>query len=228
MAGAAESFAAPFISGKDSFYNSFETPDGRTVSVPMTLVMSALGIVEDVSDVLGTAVVSPSAKICLLGRTRPELLGTAYAEVTDLQSGTVPDVDPNRALQHYQRFYEAVRSGLVTSAHDVSEGGLGVCLAEMGFGDRVGMNVSLERVPVEHEISSTEILYSESGGRIVFTVDEDDVEQIQSIMADESFAVIGEATKDHHRLKIEDNDLIVDEPLKELKHSWTTGLEQSY
>lgn len=229
MSEAAESFAAPFISGKDSFYNSYETDDGKMVSVPMTLVVSALGIVEETDDVIGTSVLSSDSSLCIVGETAGELAGSALGEVTGEDTGTVPDVDSASALERYRAFYECVREGLVRSAHDVSEGGLAVTLAEMGFGGRAGLSVDLSRVPSDGDLTPAEYLFSESGGRIVFEVNNDDVEAVENKFNAHEFAVIGETTNQHERLSVTgDGETLLNEPIEELKDRWQNGLEQYY
>lgn len=229
MSESAEAFGTPFISGKDSFYNSFETPSGETISVPMTLVMSALGVVEDRDHVLGTAIQSEGNHLCILGETRPELLGSAYGNKNDTEQGVVPDVDPEIALERYRRFYRCVREGLIPSAHDVSEGGLAVCLAEMSFGKRAGIDVTLDSVPTSGDPNLTETLFSESGSRIVFEVSEDALSDVENILEDQAFSVFGQATSNYDCLRFQGNgEEIIDESIEELNDLWASGLEPHY
>ncbi len=230
MSEAARAFETPFISGKDSFYNSFETPDGETVSVPMTLVVSALGIVEAQEHALGTALTGTgNTVLALVGETRPELLGTAYSDREEIEEGTVPDVDPARALERYQTIYECNQNGWIRVAHDISEGGLGVCLAEMTFGLRAGLDVDLEKLPVDGSPEVVERLFSESGGRIILEVHEDDWGEVRSTFGDQSIAKIGRTTSGHENLRIQnDGRIILDESIEELNDRWASGLEPHY
>ncbi|MFB6344437.1 MAG: phosphoribosylformylglycinamidine synthase subunit PurL [bacterium] len=229
MSEAAETFAAPFISGKDSFYNSYETESGEMISVPMTLVVSALGVVEDTDDVLGTSVLSSDSSLCILGATERGLTGSALGEAVDIDGGQVPDVDPDSALRRYQGFYHCVSEGLINAAHDVSEGGLAVTLAEMGFGNRAGLSVDLSAVPAEGGLTPEEVLFSESGGRIVFEVESSDLDAVRDKLSGHAFSVIGETTDQHGRLTVTNEyGAIVNEPLRGIKERWQTGLEPYY
>lgn len=230
MSEAAVDFEAPFISGKDSFYNSFETPDGLTVSVPMTLVMSALGIVEEDEHALGTAVTGTGDTVlCLAGETRGELLGTAYGEQVGLEDGAVPDVDPAHAHERYQNIYKCVENGWIRAAHDLSEGGFGVALAEMSFGHRAGLDVDLDEVSAGGDLTATELLFSETGGRMLIEVQEDDLDDVESAFGDQPFGVVGRTTPEHDRLVVDrDDETILDEAIEELNDRWASGLEPHY
>lgn len=129
---AALSFKTPIISGKDSFYNEYLGPDGRRHAVPPSLLVSALGFVPDVNQALTSFLKKPGNSLWLLGDFGP----------VHRQGEEVPCVSV-RAREVYRAFFGAARAGEVAAAHDLSEGGLAVALAEMCMGGRRGARIAL-------------------------------------------------------------------------------------
>ena len=160
IAAAAEEFEAPFISGKDSFYNYFETEDGP-INIPVTFLCSGIGIVDEQRHVTGSSLRKSDSVLCLLGLTRDEMGGSVYGRIIGLKGALVPQTDCAKNLGTYRKFHQARSAGLVLSAHDVSEGGLAVTAAEMGFSGRGGIEIDLARIPGHSaEISSSVALFS--------------------------------------------------------------------
>ncbi len=105
-------FGAPFISGKDSLNNEFRGENG-TIRIPHTLLVSALGIVDDVTKCVTSDLKRAGSKLVLVGHGRPD-----------------PKVMRDVA--------SAIRSGRVRACHDLSDGGLAVCATEMAIGGGLG------------------------------------------------------------------------------------------
>ncbi len=157
---------APFVSGKDSLNNEYLGADGERHAVPPTLVITAVACVPDAD-----AAVTPDLKragnaLVFLGRTRAEFGGSHFDLVSpfDGPPGAVPAPDPG-APARYLGLHHAIRSGLVRAAHDVSDGGLAVALAEMGIGGDLGIAAELPGA------DATVALFAESTGRIVIEVE---------------------------------------------------------
>jgi phosphoribosylformylglycinamidine synthase II len=133
----ARRYAMPFVSGKDSLYNEFEGEP-----IPGTLLISALGLVPDLRRVADSAVTNVGDDLWLVGEGTTRLGGSLAAEVLDLGSMEVPEPlsDP---LPRYRAVHRLIRAGQVHAAHDCSEGGLGVALAEMAIGGRLGISVTI-------------------------------------------------------------------------------------
>lgn len=168
---AAVAHATPFISGKDSLYNEYVATDGTRRPIPHTLVISAIGIVPDVSRVVTTAPPAAGEVVVLVGDTRDELGGSHLDDVlgTD-HGGEVPGPDPGSPVR-YRALHRAMSAGLVTACHDLSEGGLAVAAAEMCIAGRVGMALELEG-------DATVELFSESLGRLLLTVRAGNAEEV--------------------------------------------------
>jgi phosphoribosylformylglycinamidine synthase len=138
---AALAFGTPIISGKDSFYNEYLGPDGRRHAVPPSLLVSALGFVPDVSKAVTSFLKSPGDSIWLVGRFEPSFLDKDAAGA-EADLGAVPGVDPGAQVV-YKALFEAMQAGEVAAAHDLSEGGLTLALAEMCMGGRKGADIVL-------------------------------------------------------------------------------------
>ncbi len=231
MAAAADSYSAPFVSGKDSFYNYFETAEGP-VSIPVTALISGIGVVEEKAHTTGSSLRRTDSAICIVGTTGPELGGSVLARRQGLVAA-VPKTDCEVALASYRAYYEAIKAGLILSAHDCSEGGLAVTLAEMAFSNVAGLDISLDQLPVAGDPGKAAQLFGESTGRIVFEVAQDSLDQIREIFAQQidagSFGVIGGCTADHASLRIEwGKETLIDAPIDELKSLWKNGLTPYY
>jgi phosphoribosylformylglycinamidine synthase len=148
----------PVTGGNVSFYNQ----TGETPILP-TPVVGVLGVVEDVRRRLTHGFTAGGAHIVVLGETRDELSGSTWADVVHGHLGGLPpavDLEAERALA--ELMLEATATGVLESAHDLSDGGLAMALAESCFGHGIGAAVVLEDPFLD--------LFSESAARAMVTV----------------------------------------------------------
>lgn len=228
LAEAADGFNAPFVSGKDSFYNYFEI-DGESITIPVTCLVSAMGVVESLSHRVGATLTRSDSRIALLGLTGNHTAGSAYADHLGADGAKVPDADPAAALARYRKVHQAIQHGWIRAAHDLSEGGLAVALAEFGFGGKAALEIDLAQVPEETPLASRTLLFSESGMRILFEIDPQHEANLADLFADEPWAVIGHSAPGPARLRVSrGNTLLLDESLTELKETWKTALQPYY
>jgi phosphoribosylformylglycinamidine synthase len=224
MAQAAIAYGAPFVSGKDSFYNYFITDEGP-VSIPVTLLVSGLGIVDDISQVVGASQRRIDSKICVLGRTRPGLRGSVLARhVNGCGLDAAPAFDEAEAMAGYRAYHQLVKQGAVLSAHDVGEGGLAVALAEMAFSGKAGIRVDLDRLPVEGECTVAELMFGETPARLLVEVA---VEHLEAARA-AGLVVIGESTREPWLHLSRAGSTLVDVAAADLKAIWKGGLTAFY
>ena len=161
MAEACRVFETPVVSGNVSLYN--ESPRGAVHPTP---VIGMVGVLEDVSHLVRSAFQAPGDRLVLLGVSRDELGGSLHVRLEgDGLVGEPPAVDlaGERALQ--EALLALAREGLVRSAHDCSEGGLAVCLAESAVADReapLGVDVELPA-----GVPDDAALFGETQGRAV-------------------------------------------------------------
>lgn len=162
----------PVTGGNVSFYN--QTGD---VPIHPTPLVGVMGIIEDVSRRIPSGWQDEGQNIYLLGTTATELSGSAWADVVhDHLGGLPPTVDLAGEKRLAGLIAAARDEWLISSAHDLSEGGLGQALAEgvmrFGLGARVWLTELMERDGVD----AASALFSESTGRVIVTVPrEDDV-----------------------------------------------------
>lgn len=151
------SYAMPFISGKDSLFNEFE---GQ--AIPGTLLISALGIVPDLNRAISSATMCAGDDLWLIGQGSEALGGSVAADLYNLRASNVPQplVKP---LPRYRALHRAIMSNLVSAAHDVSDGGIGVTLAEMAIGACCGVDVTIPAGGLD----SFTALTNEGPGRLV-------------------------------------------------------------
>jgi len=188
----------PFISGKDSLNNEFRPSNAnQPISIPPSLLISAMGQVDDVARCVTMDLKRPDGYLYLVGNTADELGGSHYAMIHGLDGGRVPGVDFQLARRIFEAVHRAIDSGLVRSCHDLSEGGLAVAAAEMAFAGGLGARISLSQVPHNIEQPSAEqLLFSESNSRLLLEVAPEHAEALVDLLADVPHAFIGEVIEE--------------------------------
>ncbi len=231
IAEAADAYSAPFVSGKDSFYNYFETKDGP-VSIPVTILISGMGIVEDKAHVVGASLRRSDSVIAMLGATGGDLGGSVAARLLNFEGLNVPGTNLEANITLYRKYFEAVKAGWILAAHDVSEGGLAVALAEFAFSGKGGLDLSLDQLPLEFEdafLTGFCQLFTETPGRLIIEIAPEHREQVAGHFADVAYGELGTATDAHRNLRIEwGKEVLLDESLSELKSLWKNGLAPYY
>jgi len=218
-------FGTPFISGKDSLNNEFQF-EGKTISVPHTLLISAIGVMEDVSRAVSMDFKQAGDLIYLAGTTSSELGGSEYFKAQGFVGNRVPEVDPHRAKELMDRLSQASEKGVVRACHDLSEGGLGVAAAEMSFAGGLGAKIYLKSVPQGELMDRDDfILFSESNSRFLVEVAPQDRDEFERIMAGIKMAPVGEVN-DSGMLAIYglNERQVVSVSIEELKNAWQRPL----
>lgn len=226
---AALAYGAPYVSGKDSFYNYFETEEGP-VNIPVTFLCSGFGVVEDASHVRGASLRRSNSAIFMVGNTEDEMGASVYARLKGISGAKVPQTDCAKNYELYKAYYEkALTQGLVLSAHDLSEGGLAVAAAEMAFSGIGGMQIDLDALPTTGGWQNNAVpCFSESTGRFLVEVDEDMAAEFQAAMAGFPCARIGSATTDGQLTITAKGSTVLQAEIAELKSIWKNGLTPFY
>ncbi len=221
----AVAYGVPLISGKDSMKNDYVN-GGERISIPPTLLFSAVGIVEDVSRAITMDVKEAGHGVYLLGRTRAELGCSELLAELGMEGGAVPTLDPEETLRGYRALYGAIQAGWVRSAHDCSDGGLGVALAETAFAGGLGLELHLEPLAREEGLSMAELLFSETPGRLVVTVSADHQKAFEERMKGVNCRLLGEVTA-AGRLVVQGKESVpvLDASLSALKEAWQRTLK---
>ncbi|MBQ2814600.1 MAG: phosphoribosylformylglycinamidine synthase subunit PurL [Akkermansia sp.] len=226
---AALAYGAPYVSGKDSFYNYFETEDGP-VNIPVTFLCSGFGVVEDASHVHGSSLRRSDSVLFLVGNTEDEMGGSVYARVKGVKDCKVPQTDCAANFAIYKQYYDkALTQGLVLSAHDLSEGGLAVAAAEMAFSGKGGITLNLDTLPTVGGWKNNAVpCFGESTGRFLVEVDPDMADEFAAAMAGTPCARIGSATTDGKLTITAGGATVLQAEIAELKNIWKNGLTPFY
>jgi phosphoribosylformylglycinamidine synthase len=219
-------FETPFISGKDSLNNEFVCDDGIRIVIPYTLLISAIGIVDDVNKCVTMDAKQSGNFIFAVGLTRNELGGSHYYKVNGQLGANVPITDLKIAAETAKRIYRAMNAGLIRSCHDCSEGGLATAMAEMAFAGGCGIEVDLRGLPATDDCVKTEaMLFSESNSRYLVEVEPQNFDEFAKLMLNIPFGQIGEVIEDK-KLLIHDKNykIVIDEGLDALKNAWQKPL----
>lgn len=217
-------FNCPLISGKDSMKNDYVGPDGK-ISIPPTILISVIGKMDDATKAVSMDIKKPGNHIYLLGRTNRELGASEYFASFGIVGSSVPKVDAASAMNRYQLLHAAIQDSLVSAAHDVSDGGLAVSLAEMAFAGGSGLEIDLGSVSARDNLNDTEILYCETPSRIILEVSPENTEKIEDLFGADA-ACIGKSIEDTRLIiKGRDQTTIINQDIYTLKTAWKEPLD---
>jgi len=211
----------PFISGKDSLNNEFRPAEGEPIAIPPTLLISAMGQIDDVSKCVTMDLKKPGNVLYQLGETKNEFGGSHYTAEYRLNylAGTpapndiVPELNVPEAKRLYETLHSAIMRGLVRSVHDLSEGGLAVAVAEMCIAGDYGATL-----PGDFDVVT---LFSESNSRFVIEVEPKHTAALETLFANLSIRKLGEVTLEKVLTFGESFSANVDE----LKAAWQKPLD---
>jgi len=218
-------YRMPLISGKDSMKNDYMI-GAKKISIPPTLLISAIGKIDNVYRAVTIDAKKPGDVVYILGVTKEELGASEFYAMKGFIGNSVPKVDAKSAYKLYSRLSSAISEGLVASCHDCSDGGLGVALAETSIAGMLGMGVDLRLVPREGVERNDSLLFSESQSRFVVTVSPTNAARFEKLLKGSIFARIGKVN-DSGRFVITglNGSLIIDASVAELKHAWKKTLD---
>ena len=206
IAKACTTLNTPVISGNVSLYN--ETNGEAIYPTPM---IGMVGLVKDLDHVTTSEFKQAGDKIFVIGKTGADFNGS---ELQKMQLGRIEgelfdfDIDKEKMIQ--DKVLQAIREGLIQSAHDCSEGGLAVALMESAFGNELGLSATLDM--------PSEWLFSESPSRFVLSVRPEHVEEVKEVFGQDAVE-IGEV-KDTRiaEIRTQTEKLTID--VKEVKDLW--------
>jgi phosphoribosylformylglycinamidine synthase len=222
----------PFISGKDSLHNEFSytNADGQreVISIPATLLISAMGQVDDVRKCVTMDLKKAGNLIYQIGQTFDHLAGSHWSLVSGTTGGAVPTVDGGLAKRIFQAVHAAIGNGLIRSCHDLSEGGLATAIAEMAFSGGLGAEVSVDQIEVAG-VSDADLvrarLFSESNTRFVVEVTPEEQAAFEAQFSDLPLAFLG-TVESAPTLTIKSGDeTVIDAPIDQLKNAWQSPLD---
>ena len=218
----AMAYKAPFVSGKDSLNNEFACEDGTQISIPSTLLISAMSIVDDISKCVTMDAKKASNLLFIVGETKNELGGSHYYKIKGHLGANVPRLDLGSSPRIARKIAEAIAEGLVVSCHDCSEGGLAVALAEMAFAGGLGIEADLRGLPRSKGCTRPDAqLFSESNSRYVVEVEPEKFDSFAKLMLNVPFGQIGRVTEEQTLvITTEEGETVIEADIGALKQAW--------
>ena len=237
---AAKAYRTPFISGKDSLNNQFVTEDGRTIQIPPTLLISGFAIVNDIHKSCTMDLKGAGNSIVLVGSTSKRLGGSHWALLAGIDESSsleMPCVDLTQGPRIAAAVAHEIASGVIRSAHDCSEGGFLVAVAEMAFAGGIGAQVDLAKMPISQAEKSAAIsaagdafdpyalAFAEDPSRYILEVKSSDAHALRARFAAAGIpsAIIGQ-TDSSSELRVCHGDIDLGfESLEKLRAAWSSG-----
>ena len=218
-------YEIPLLSGKDSMYVDGHLTgrygESHKLSALETLQFSTIGVIADIDKCVSMDSKVPGDLVYALGLTRNELGGGEYYQHLGYTGLNVPEVYPNRFLPLYRALSGAIGDEAVASAHGIYRGGLGVHIALVAMAGNLGMDVDLGSVPVAESLRDDIVLFSESAGRFLVTVDPAKKDVFEQQFKGQPCACIGKVTAEKEvSIKGNDGKVIFSKPVAELKQAW--------
>ncbi len=215
LAEACRAFHVPVVSGNVSLYN--ET-DGQSIHPTPTVAM--VGLIENLGQSPGAGFTHAGDRLVLLGRDHGEFGGSAYLRLLfGIERGAPPRVDLDAEARLASLLRAAVAKGLVRAAHDVSEGGLAITLAEATFDSGLGARLRTALSPTA--------LFSESQARAVVAVAPSHLEQFLALAEKLGVPALEAGEVGGERLVIEADGATIDAPVDRLRELWATALPKA-
>ncbi len=228
MAEACNAFESPIVSGNVSFYN--ET-DGKGILPTPTIGM--VGLIDDTRKIITHGFKKEGDVIAVLGESKDDLAASEYAQTilgrtTDelIANGVLPNIDLEQERLIQDTLLTLADKMLLSSAHDCSDGGLAVAIAESCFSSlgrhTIGANIELS----DNGLSAESALFGESPSRIVISFAAEHLEAVKAIAADCPFEVIGTVAGKELRIAIGGEQKVA-VPVDELESAWAGRLQDT-
>jgi phosphoribosylformylglycinamidine synthase len=193
MGKACRTFKTPVTGGNVSFYNQ-STIDSKTVPVLPTPTIGMIGLIDDKQHITSLALDKEGLTLILLGGHHDDMGSSQYLiHYHNVELSPAPAFDLDAELKMQQGLLDLIRSGLVSAAHDVADGGLFTSLFEMGRVSGIGVDVK-----VEGDGRLDGYLFGEAQGRVVIAVEHDKVDQVTEKLnaGQQPYAVLGSSKGD--------------------------------
>ena len=231
ISDACRALNTPVTGGNVSLYNEIKKDDGTLQPIHPTPVIGMVGGVDDIKTVIGLGWRQPLDVIYLLGVAPGNaeavslgLAGSAYQELkTGSLAGRPPLTDFSMELKVGSLVRDAIAQGLLGSAHDCSDGGLAVALAESCIASGLGIEIDL----VAHGVRLDRVLFAEGGSRVVVSVKGDQVGQWEDLLKanhDLPITQLGVVTEHPHLLIRVDQEPRLNLDVEQCRLAYTSAL----
>ncbi len=213
----------PIVSGNVSFYNE----STRGTAIDPSPHVTCVGILDDYAKAITMRVKREGSALCLIGPRKDELGGSVHYQLQGELGANVPTVDFAAATREIHAVIDLIGARLCLACHDISDGGLAACVAEMllgGEGDgAIGASLSLEG-----GLRTSALLFSQTGG-FVLEIAPEHLARCEELCRDAGVALtrIGETIAAPELRIAHNHKAIARVPLARLAHAWLTGLEEA-
>ena len=223
----AMAYGTPFISGKDSLNNEYQTAEG-TIAIPATLLVSAIALVPDAAKCVTSDLKETEGSVLyLVGLTKNELGGSHYYALRKAVGNHAPLPDLATAPKLLAAMHQAIQAGLVRSCHDLSEGGLAVAAAEMAFAGDIGLKITLSKVQrTDDVVRDEQILFSESTTRFLVEVHPLNAAKFERLLKGLPRTQLGRVMPEKRFVCVGlGGENVIDESLEDLRQAWLKPLD---
>jgi phosphoribosylformylglycinamidine synthase len=202
----AQAMGISFVSGNVSFYN-----ESHSGAIPPTPTILGVGLAEDIRQCMTSDFKQSGNALYQIGRAEKEMGGSEYYAVRTVHGNQIPRVSPQVLQTRIEALLSVIKAGYIASCHDISQGGLAVCLCEMALGGNKGCTVS---IPGEPQIG----LFSESNSRFIIEVRKGSEEQVEGLFGADAHRL---GTVTAHRVRMGEE---IDLSVNEIRTAWQNTL----
>ena len=216
-------YKTPLVSGKDSMKNDFrgKTIDGKEVCISIlpTLLVTAMSKV-NINHTCTSGFKHNGDVIYVVGNETSGLLGSEYLEEFNLGSEeylTVPPIYPELNFQLYKTIYKAINQDLLSSCHDISDGGVLVAIVESMFENNLGAHINISSL---ENLDLINYFYNEGPGRFIISVKKDHQAEFEKLFHDLNFLELGRVTQNAKIILENNNEVFLNEDISTLASLW--------
>jgi phosphoribosylformylglycinamidine synthase len=209
----------PFMSGNVSFYN-----ESIKTAVPPTPELMGIGIVKDIRKCVTSDFKQEQNPVYIVGKeTEKELGGSEYYKALNIEGGVVPKSDLKILKNCMKSILECIEKQYLDTCHDVSEGGIAICLSEMTIGGDIGVEVDISQVNPDLRVDF--ILFSESNTRWIVEVKKDKQQDFEKNLEKNKtpFVKIGNVNGKNLVIKNKEKT-IINQPVSKLRDVWKNAI----
>ena len=214
-------YGAPLVSGKDSMKNDFKGKnkkgDPLRISILPTLLITAMAKA-DINCTVSSEFKNEGDHIYVVGPDKLSFSGSEFADIWKMTDISAPaPVDEKLNMTVFRKIHSAIKTGLLKSCHDVSDGGLMTAVAESCFGNDLGVELDMN--------TSLLNLYGEGTGRFIVSISSNEVEKFEEHMQGIPFERVGSVVF-HPQFKLVNNgELLTSIKVSDLKSAWKSAFE---